>query len=57
MTGQNKINTVRLKVNDRDIPLNPFVTGLFSNVIEGLVDSLDKIPEPKDKIEILIEKE
>jgi hypothetical protein len=44
-------------INDRDIPLNPFVTGLFSNVIEGLVDSLDKVPEPRDKIEILIERE
>ena len=57
MARQTRTNTVRLKVNDRDIPLNPFVTELFSNVIEGLVDSLDKVPEPRDKIEILIEKE
>jgi hypothetical protein len=57
MTGQNKINRVRLKVNGRDIPLNPFVTVLFSNVIEGLVDSLDKVPDPRNKIEILIETE
>lgn len=57
MARQTGTNTVRLKVNDRDIPLNPFVTEIFSNVIEGLVDSLDKIPEPWNKIEIFIEKE
>jgi hypothetical protein len=57
MARQTGTNKVRLKVNDRDIPLNPFVTEIFSNVIEGLVDSLDKIPDPRNKIEILIEKE
>ncbi|NIM13715.1 MAG: hypothetical protein GTO45_16700 [Candidatus Aminicenantes bacterium] len=57
MARQTRTNRVRLLVNDRDIPLNPFVTEVFSNVIEGLVDSLDKIPEPRNKIEILIEKE
>ena len=57
MARQTRTNRVRLLVNDRDIPLNPFVTEIFSNVIEGLVDSLDKIPEPRNKIEILIEKE
>ena len=48
---------VCLKVNDRDIPLNPFVTGLFANVVKGLVDSLDKIPGSKNKIEIMVEEE
>ena len=46
-----------LKVNDREIPLNPFVTEVFYNVINGLVDSLDKVPEEKNKIELVIEKE
>jgi hypothetical protein len=48
---------ITLKVNDRDIPLNPFVTDVFFNVINGLVDSLDKIPEEKNKIELIIQKE
>jgi hypothetical protein len=49
-----KDRTVILKVNGREIPLNPFVTDVFNNVIDGLVNSLDKIPENKDKIEIII---
>jgi hypothetical protein len=48
---------ITLKVNDREIPLNPFVTDVFSNVISGLVDSLHNIPEEKNKIELVIEKE
>jgi hypothetical protein len=48
---------ITLKVDDRDIPLNPFVTNVFFNVINGLVDCLDKIPEEKNKIELIIQKE
>jgi hypothetical protein len=48
---------VCLKVNDREIPLNPFVKDVFANVIEGLVNSLDKIPERINNIEITIEQE
>lgn len=46
-----------LKVDGKEIPLNAFVTEVFSNVINGLVDSLDKIPDDKKVIEIRIEKE
>ena len=46
-----------LKVNDVEISLNPFVKQVFENVTGALVDSLDKIPEDKKKIEILIEEE
>jgi hypothetical protein len=48
---------ITLKVNDREIPLNPFVTNIFFNVINGLVDSLSKVPEDKIKIELIIERE
>jgi hypothetical protein len=48
---------VVLKVNGTAIPLNPFVKRLFTNVIAGLVDSLDKIPPARDKIEIIIGRE
>lgn len=44
-----------LMVNGREIPLNPFVKNVFANVVNGLVDSLDKVPEDKKKIEITIE--
>lgn len=46
-----------LKVNGRDIPMNEFVKNIFINTLGGLVDSLDNIPQPTDKIEVIIEKE
>ena len=46
---ENKIN---LSINNKDVPMNPFVKRTFSNVIEGLVSSLDKLPEKINKIEI-----
>ena len=48
---------VHLKVNGREIPINPFVKDVFANVIDGLVDSLDQVPEPRQTIEVRIEKE
>jgi hypothetical protein len=46
---------ITLKVNNQEIPLNPFVTDVFLNVINGLVDALHKVPEKKNKIELIIE--
>jgi len=46
---------ITLKVNGQDVPMNHFVRNVFINVVNGLVDSLDKIPEEKDKIEIILE--
>lgn len=46
---------ITLRVNDREIPLNPFVTDVFFNVINGLVDALHKVPEEKNKIELIIQ--
>jgi hypothetical protein len=48
---------ITLKVNDKEIPLNPFVTDVFLNVINGLVDALHKVPEERNKIELVIDKE
>jgi hypothetical protein len=45
---------IELKVNDQVIALNPFVKKIFSNVIQGAVQSLDKIPQPVQKIEITL---
>jgi hypothetical protein len=48
---------VSLKINGQDIPLNAFVTNVIANVVKAMVDSLDKIPGDKKKIELLIEEE
>lgn len=45
-----------LKVDDKEISMNPFVQEVFINVINALVASLNKIPEGKQKIEILVKK-
>jgi hypothetical protein len=44
-----------LKINGEEVSTNPFVQEVFINVINGIVNSLNKIPEDKEKIEILIE--
>lgn len=46
--------SVELKVNGQVIPLNPFVRKVYLNTVRGLVDSLDKIPEKKETIELVI---
>ena len=46
---------VSLKINGQEIPLNAFVKEVVANVVKGMVDSLDKIPEERKKIEIIIE--
>lgn len=47
--------TLVLKVNDKEIPINHFVQQIFINVINGMVESLDKIPEDIKTIEIKVE--
>jgi len=47
-------NKIELKVNDRVIALNPFVMKIISNVVLGVVQALDKIPAPWEKIEITL---
>lgn len=43
-----------MKVNGQDIPMNPFVREVFRRVCGGLVDSLDRLPEKKERIEIVM---
>jgi hypothetical protein len=50
-------NKIELKVNDRVIALNPFVKKIVSNVVLAAVQSLDKIPQPWQKIEITLQAE
>lgn len=55
--SERKTGKVFLKVNEKDIPLNGFVKEVVANVVNGLVDSLDKIPVDKTRIELIIEME
>jgi hypothetical protein len=45
---------ITLKVNEREIAMNPFVQRVFTNVVQGLVDSLDKIPGDRQRVEITL---
>jgi len=48
---------IKLNVNGKDVPMNPFVKRTFTKVIEGLIGSLDKLPDNIKKIEITIHNE
>jgi len=48
---------VYLKINGKDIALNPFVRKIFQGVCAGLVDSLDRLPEERDRVEIVLTRE
>lgn len=52
--SEKKERSISVKVGDRSIPLNPFVETVFINIIDGLIHSLDKIPDDKNRIEIII---
>ncbi len=48
---------IKLNINDKGVPLNPFVKKLFTKVISSLIESLDKLPDKINKIEISINDE
>jgi len=50
-------NKIELKVNNQTIGLNPFVQKIISNVLLGTVQSLDKVPQPLERIEITLQLE
>jgi len=47
---------VKLKVNDKEISLNPFANNVIGNTIWGVVSSL-KLEEEPEKIEVIVSKE
>ncbi len=47
---------VRVVVDDREIPLNPFAKRVVSSVVEGLIGSLKGVPRDAKRITITIEK-
>ena len=48
-------NKIELKVNDQIIGLNPFVQKIINNIVLGAVQSLDKVPQPLERIEIVMQ--
>ncbi len=48
---------IKLNINSKDVPMNPFVKRTFTKVIEGLVNSLDKLPDDIKEIKITISNE
>jgi len=50
-------NKIEIKVNGRAIALNPFVQKIIGNVVLGAVKSLDKVPQPMEKVEITVQAE
>jgi hypothetical protein len=45
---------VILKVNDKEIPLNPLMKNMLSDIILGYLKSAKKVPEEKKNISIEI---
>jgi len=50
-------NRIEIKVNGRAIALNSFVQKIIGNVVLGAVKSLDKVPQPMEKVEIIFQVE
>ncbi len=47
---------ITLKINGQEVVMQYFVKDIFMNIINGMIDSLDKVPVDRDrKIEIKIE--
>lgn len=47
---------VKVVVDDREVPLNPFVKRVVSSVVEGLVGSLKGVPRDARRITVTIER-
>jgi hypothetical protein len=44
-----------LKVNEKDIPLNPIMSNMLTNILTAFVNTLKKIPEDMEEIQVHIE--
>jgi len=47
-------SSVTLIINEKPVPLNPFVQGVFKNVIMGIIDTLKRKDEKLKQIDITI---
>jgi hypothetical protein len=46
------VKTIKLSVNDEEVPLNPIMSNVLNNLIVGFIDVLKGIPEEKKHIKI-----
>jgi hypothetical protein len=46
---------IKLKVNEKDIPLNEIMSKMLTNILKAYVNTLKKIPEDISKIQVHIE--
>jgi hypothetical protein len=51
--GEQKMKDIKIKVNGKDVPLNPFATNILGNAIWAMVASLH-LEEKPAKVEIEI---
>ena len=45
---------INLQVNDQEIPLNPIMTTVLSNIIVGFIEALKDVPQEKKDIKVEI---
>ena len=47
---------IELTVNNKEIPLNPIMSTVLTNIILGFIEALKDIPEDKKNIKVEISK-
>jgi len=45
---------IKLVINDKDIPLNPIMSSVLTNITLGFIDVLKNIPQEKKEVNIHI---
>lgn len=45
---------IKLVINDKDIPLNPIMSSVLTNITLGFIDVLKDTPEEKKEVNIQI---
>jgi len=48
------MSAIKMKINEEDIPLNPIMSTVLTNMIMGFIDALKGVPEEKKKVQIEI---
>jgi len=46
---------IKLMINEKEVPLNPIMSVILTNINLGFIEALKGIPEEKKKVQIEIE--
>jgi len=49
------MSDIKLTINDEEIPLNPIMSMILTNINLGFIEALKGIPEEKKKVQIEID--